>query len=624
MSESEKYRELANCIRILSAEAIEKSGSGHPGMPLGMADAFTMLAFKFLKFDPQNPRHPNRDRLVLSAGHGSMLLYSFYYLAGFIDFDIEDIKNFRQLDSKTAGHPEYGNYPAIETTTGPLGQGFGNAVGMAIAAKKNGLEHKIYCIAGDGCLMEGISYEAASIAGHLKLDNLIIIFDDNNITIDGNTDLTISEKQADKFTSMGWNAIAIDGHDFSQIEQAFGKSQNQNKPTIILCKTTIGYGCNDKANKASSHGSPLGKEEMKALRYNLNWSEQEFNIPKNLLDMWRNISGLEAVSTEVINATNRRLDISNLFSDNDHPAEATRSSSGKILSKIMNQNDDIICGSADLSGSNNVRTDSAKTISATNYQGNFIHYGTREAAMGAIMNGLALENFIPVGGTFLVFSDYMKPSIRLAALMNLKVIYVFTHDSIGVGEDGPTHQPIEHLVSLRAIPNLLVMRPADFAETSACWQVALENNGPSALILTRQKLPQLANSSDNCKKGAYTLCNTDNYDLTIYATGSEVATALECAKILEQNNLVARIISVTSFELFFAQEASYIDSILSNNKPKFAIEAACSMGWHKFIGDNGAFFGLDHFGKSAPSNDLFNHFGLTADIISQKILDKIN
>jgi transketolase len=637
-------RKLSNCIRILSADSVEKASSGHPGLPMGFADVMTILAFEFLKFDPVNPRNPNRDRLVLSAGHGSMLLYAFYYLAGYKDFTLDDIKNFRQLHSKTPGHPEYGIYEAVETSTGPLGQGFANSVGMAIAAKKSSATHKIYTIVGDGCLMEGISYEAASLAGHLCLNNMIVLFDDNQITIDGATSLAVSEDHIKKFQALGWETQSVDGHDFDAIHQALTEAQKSTKPHFIACRTQIAYGAPTKAGSESAHGAPLGAKEIEGLRKKLEWRDEPFFIPEDLLKVWRNCySRSNCYSREGGNPVlttpqaHHFLDPRLRGDDNSvvtKPPEPTRVSSGKILAELIAKNSSIIAGSADLSMSNNLKSANCKAITKNDYSGNFIHYGVREAAMGAIMNGLAIEGYIPVGGTFLVFSDYMRPSIRLSALMGLKVIYVMTHDSIGVGEDGPTHQPIEHLASLRAIPNLVVMRPADYVETLECWQVATDRDGPSMLILTRQNVEQfsshlmrgsheghetLASSAREASRGAYIIKDHPTPDATIFASGSEVGIAMKVSDLLPN----IRVVSIPSFELLFEQPKEYIESLLSGYDLKVGIEAASSFGWERIVGRDGLFFGIDSFGASAPAKDLYALYGLTPEAIGVKIKERL-
>lgn len=657
------YIDLSNSIRIIAADAIERANSGHPGMPLGMADVMTVLAVDFLQFNPSDPKWPNRDRLILSAGHGSMLLYAFYYLTGYRNFTLNDVRNFRQLNSKAPGHPEYGAYEAIETTTGPLGQGLANAVGMAIAEKKYKeklgpelIDYKIYCIVGDGCLMEGISYEAASLAGHLGLNNLVVLFDDNRISIDGRTKLAVSENHLDKFISLGWNVSSIDGHDFDQINAALLKAQNSNRPSFISCRTLIGKGCKTKVDSELCHGAPLGKNEVSSLKEKLGFAQQEFDIPLQLLEIWRhawmrnkeNYDSWQSIGSNFVPEQVFDFSISD-FEISGKP-ESTRVSSGKFIEKLLETNqqnfsiaDKMVFGSADLSLSNNIKNKESAVISKNDFRGNFIHYGVREHAMAGIMNGLAISGFLPVGGTFFVFSDYMKPAIRLAAMMKLQVIYVMTHDSIGVGEDGPTHQPVEHLAAMRAAPNLLVLRPADALETRECWQIALEHKtGPSMLVLTRQNVPQLRkdleihsyNSSDEINedrmnlssKGAYVISPFDtnsqianDYALTIFASGSELSIALEVADILNHNNMVTRVVSIPSFELFFKQDPEYIKS-LTNSPLKVAIEAGSSFGWHKIIGENGLFFGVEEFGLSAPSEQLYKYFGLDTKTIAEVIM----
>ncbi|WP_341756051.1 MULTISPECIES: transketolase [unclassified Candidatus Tisiphia] len=647
---SEEYCKLSNCIRILASDSIEYAKSGHPGMVLGMADVMTMLVFNFLKFNPNDPTWFNRDRLVLSAGHGSMLLYSFYYLTNYKNFHLEDLKQFRKLHSKTPGHPEYGAYEAIEATTGPLGQGFGISVGMAIAQKKYQQKlgkklstHKIYCIIGDGCLMEGISYEAASLAGHLGLNNLIVLFDDNKISIDGPTDLTVSENHLQKFAAMGWNTESIDGHDFEQINASLIKAQNSDKPYFIACRTLIGKGSINKVNSNTAHGSPLGKDEVKLLKENLGFNDQEFNIPAELKEIWgtawlrnqvsynnwqENFANITQEQKAYLNKAN--IDCS--FLDNipiPQEDEATRCLSGRVIEYLSKLSDKIIFGSADLSLSNNIKNTFSRVINRDDFSGNYIHYGVRENVMGAIMNGLALSGFLPVGATFLVFSDYMKPTIRLSSIMQQQVIYIMTHDSIGVGEDGPTHQPIEHLASFRSLPNMMVFRPADYLETTESWRIALSNKDrPSIIALTRQPVSQIVSriiSQNLCSKGGYMLSGNDQQivDIAIFATGSELSIALEVKDILSKNGFSTNVISILCFELFFQQQPSYIQNILSNAKLKVAIEAATSFGWHRIIGENGMFFGMEQFGLSAPSTDLYSYFGLTASNISEKIMTKI-
>lgn len=663
------YQQLSNCLRALAADSIQKAGSGHPGMVLGMADVMTGLVFNFLQFNPQSPTWFNRDRLVLSAGHGSMLLYAFYYLAEYTNFNLDDIKNFRQLHSKTPGHPERSAYQAIEATTGPLGQGFANSVGMAIAQKKyqhqlssSLCNYKIYCIVGDGCLMEGISYEAASLAGHLRLNNLIVLFDDNKVSIDGATNLAVSEDHLAKFQALGWNAMSIDGHDFEQINTGLQYAQNSDKPCFIGCRTLIAKGCSPKkAGRPESHSSPLGTDEISWLKNQSSLQDQEFFIPDELKALWRlaGTSGqtvynhwqqkfahaslehqlyCQAVIPLNIHLTNRPVVTEN---------QATRVSAGSIIAELMQQNDKIICGSADLSASNNLKAASSKVITADDFSGNFLHYGVREHSMAGIMNGLALSGFLPIGGTFFAFSDYMKPAIRLSAIMGLPVIYIMTHDSIGVGEDGPTHQPVEHLAAMRAMPNILVLRPADYLETFECLAIAFSRtDGPSMLVLTRQPVQQIRRP-DTCnlsRQGAYCLtpqrkilpaCKLVNEpqssdskisthsQVSIFASGSEVALAHTVQALLTEAGISTALISVPCFELFFSQSAEYIKQILNSSQLKVAIEAASSFGWHQIIGERGLFFGVEQFGLSAPAESLYQYFGLEAENITNQIKNQL-
>lgn len=645
--QNHSLQKLSYCIKALSADAVEKAQSGHPGMPLGFAQVVTSLVVEFLKFNPNDPKWFNRDRLVLSAGHGAMLLYSIFYLTGYKNFTLDDIKNFRQLNSKAAGHPEHHLFAGVETTTGPLGQGLATSVGMAIAEKKYKAElgdkicnHKIYTIVGDGCLMEGISYEAASLAGHLKLNNLIILFDDNNITIDGRADLAVSENHLQKFQALGFNTRSIDGHDCDQIRAALKEAQNSDKPSFIACKTTIGHGSLTKENSEKSHGSPLGKEEITHLKNNMSFKDEAFDIDpafkkqwaevweksKDAYHLWQdNFNKLSTKDKTYITST----EISEIQNIPDiTEAEATRVSSGKVIEALMQSNKKVICGSADLAGSNNLKNPSYKAISSKDFSGNFIHYGVRENAMAAIMNGLALSGFAPIGGTFFVFTDYMRPSVRLSALMELPVIYVMTHDSIGVGEDGPTHQPIEHLASLRAMPNIDIFRPADFVETKECYELALASkNKPSMLVLSRQSLPQIRKTSKEnlSSKGSYIISeatNISNIDVTIFASGSEVSLALEVQKHLQQHNKSIRVCSVPSTDLLYKQPKEYLAKLQGKTRLLVAIEAASSFGWHRIIGSEGLFFGIDEFGASAPSKDLFKHFGLTCEKIATEILSR--
>ena len=650
---SKQNRDLANSIRFLSIDAVEKANSGHPGLPMGMADVATILFKYYLKFNPKNPSWMNRDRFVLSAGHGSMLLYSLLYLTGYKSISLNSIKNFRQLNSICAGHPEYKPNSGIETTTGPLGQGIANAVGFALAEEilkkkfgKNIINHKTYVLAGDGCLMEGISHEALSLAGHLKLKNLIMLFDNNSISIDGPTSLAVSDNYKKRFNSYGWDFIEIDGHNEKQIIKALKKAQKAKRPTTISCKTTIGYGSPNKSGTESAHGSPLGKDEIVLVRKKLKWNYEPFKVPEKILEEWKKI-GNKGTKEEIkwkkkynrkknliektfSNNFNKIFEIEKQNVINNLETIATRKSSEKILSKLVEKNKALIGGSADLSGSNNTKTKNHKIIKPGNFTGNYIHYGVREHAMSGVMNGLALHSgLIPYGGTFLIFSDYCKPSIRLSAFMKQRVIYVMSHDSIGLGEDGPTHQPIEQLSGLRSIPNLNVFRPADTTETLECWQLALENtNTPSVIALTRQKLEQVRKEfvkENKCFKGAYELSrNNEKVDLTILASGSELTLALEVSHKLATQNTYSKVISVPCLNYFEKQSNDYKEKILNETKYKVSIEAATTDCWKKFVGNNGLCFGIDNFGKSAPYKDAFKHFGLTSDNIVKKIKEMIN
>ena len=650
---SKIHNDLANCIRFLSIDAVQKANSGHPGMPMGMADVATVLFRYFLKFNPQNPNWINRDRFVLSAGHGSMLLYSLLYLTGYKSISLNSIKKFRQLNSICAGHPEYHPKTGIETTTGPLGQGIANAVGFAIAEEvlkkklgKNLINHKTYVLAGDGCLMEGISHEAMSLAGHLKLKNLVMLFDNNNISIDGPTSLAVSDNFKKRFESYGWDYVLIDGHNENQIYRALKRVQNAKKPTVISCKAKIGFGSPNKSGRSASHGSPLGLEGIKLVRKSLKWKYKPFEIPNKLLKEWRSIGRKGQLSekkwSKLIKKQSKKLNLikKNNFKNvlnsekklaiKEPKSLATRKCSELTLSALTNSNNNLIGGSADLAGSNNTKTKKHKIITPGNFEGNYIHYGVREHAMSGVMNGIALHsNFIPYGGTFLIFSDYCKPSIRLSALMQQRVIYVMTHDSIGLGEDGPTHQPIEQLSGLRSIPNLNVFRPADRIETIECWEHALKTTKtPSVLSLTRQNLDPIRkkySSNNKCSLGAYEVLRTNKkIKLTILASGSEVNLAVEASHKLAKDKIYSKVISVPCMELFDKQSNSYKNKILNETKNKISIEAGSSDCWKKYVGENGKNFGINEFGKSAPFKEIYKFFGLTKENITSKSKNLIN
>ncbi len=652
---NKQNRDLSNAVRFLSIDAVEKAKSGHPGLPMGMADVATILFKNFLKFNPKNPYWKNRDRFVLSAGHGSMLLYSLLYLTGYKSISLKDIKNFRQLNSICAGHPEYIPNSGIETTTGPLGQGIANAVGMAIAEEilkekigKNIINHKTYVLAGDGCLMEGISHEALSLAGHLKLKNLIMLFDNNSISIDGPTSLAVSDNFKKRFESYGWDYILIDGHNEKQISKALKKVQKAKKPTVISCKTVIGFGSPNKSGTETAHGSPLGEDEIKLVRKKLKWSHPPFEVPKKILDEWRKIGSRGIKEEEKWNKKNKNKK-KNLYHLIEHSSYleyfhkekqnvidksefmATRKSSEKIIDFLTKKIPNIIGGSADLSGSNNTKTKNHQIIRPGNFKGNYIHYGVREHAMCGIMNGLALHSeLIPYGGTFLIFSDYCKPSIRLAAIMKQRVIYVMSHDSIGLGEDGPTHQPIEQLTGLRSIPNLNVFRPADTTETFECWDLATQTirDRPSIIAVSRQKVNPIRKkfAKDNkCSAGAYEVSRTKSkIDVTILATGSEVELATEVSQKLAIEKIYSKVISMPCHELFDIQKKDYKSKILNETIHKISIEASTTDYWKKYIGENGIAFGIDNFGKSAPYKEVYEHFGLTSKNIVKKVKEMVN
>ncbi len=655
--------ELANCIRFLSIDAIENAQSGHPGMPMGMADVATVLFSKFLRFDPKDPSWPDRDRFVLSAGHGSMLLYSLLYLTGYKDATLKEIKNFRKLGSKTAGHPEYHELSGIETTTGPLGQGIANSVGMAFSEKlikervgHDLIDHTIYCIAGDGCLMEGISQEAISIAGHLKLNNLIVMWDDNSISIDGEISLTSSENMQKRFESCHWDYISVDGHNHQNVEDAIAKAKTSERPVLIACKTVIGYGSPNKSGSEKVHGSPLGKDEVENVRKNLKWNYPEFEIPEDYLEAWRqigkkgkneykkwleNYESCDQSIKDFLSFKERDFDLDlarkvEKFKQQiflEKPKQATRKSSNLVLDFLTKEIPNLIGGSADLTSSVLTKTSATQSISGDDFSGRYIHYGVREHAMSAIMNGISVHSsLIPYGGTFLVFSDYLKPGIRLSALMKQQVFYIFTHDSIGLGEDGPTHQPIEHLAMLRGIPDLYVFRPADAQETLGCFEQAIKyKNGPSAMVLTRQNVEFLRthyeNSESFCSHGAYTISDTAleiEPDVVILASGSEVSIAMEAKDKLNDKGLAVRVVSIPCFELFDKQQPSYKNKVLgSKHILKVGIEAGIVQGWNKYIGDDGLFIGMTSFGASGKGDELYKHFGITSDDVAKRVVAEI-
>ena len=658
-------KDMANAIRALAMDAVQQANSGHPGLPMGAADVATVLFSQFLKFDPADPKWPDRDRFVLSAGHGSMLMYSLLYLTGYPAMTIDQIKRFRQSGSITAGHPEYGHTPGVETTTGPLGQGLANAVGMAMAERHMAavfgdaiVDHKTYVLASDGDLMEGISQEAISLAGHLKLSKLIVLFDDNGISIDGALSLSDSTDQVKRFEASGWNAVRVDGHDIKAIAAALTKAQTSDKPTLIACKTTIGFGAPTKAGKSSSHGSPLGADEIKGAREALGWNYPPFEVPNEVLSSWRaagerskgahadwnkRFAALDkAQQTEFTRRMNGDVSKPALTAAVKAVKEslaatpkeiATRTACEFALESLIPALPEMIGGSADLTGSNNTRTKSMKAQSASDFSGRFIHWGIREHGMAAAMNGMTLHGgIIPYSGTFLVFSDYCRPSIRLAALMGIRVIHVMTHDSIGLGEDGPTHQPVEHMAALRAIPNVLAFRPCDAVETVECWQLALEHNDrPSILALTRQNLPQLSSNfldKNRCAAGAYEIIPAQGNEkakakVSIFASGSEVAIAADGAKLLAAKGIAARVVSVPCFELFAAQPEAARRAVIGDAAVKIGVEAGVRQGWDAIIGNDGAFVGMNSFGASAPFKELYKKFGITAEAVADAAIKKL-
>lgn len=649
------HDQMANAIRFLSADAVQKANSGHPGMPMGMADVATVLFTKFMKFDVADAKWPDRDRFILSAGHGSMLLYSLMYLTGYQDMTIEQIKNFRQLGSITAGHPEFGHASAAETTTGPLGQGLANSVGMALSERmlaarfgSNVVDHYTYVIAGDGCLMEGISHEAISLAGHLKLGRLIVLFDDNKISIDGPTDLTVSDDQVARFAASGWDTSSVDGHDAEAVEAAIEQARLSDKPSLIACRTTIGFGAPNLAGTSKTHGAPLGDEEIAGAREALGWDAAPFEIPEDVLKVWREAGarGGEAraawLKEHASLAADRQAEFDRTMSGTlptgwesaiatvkatavkDAPKMATRKASEVVLKELTKVMPEMVGGSADLTGSNLTKVDALSPVTAEDFSGGYIYWGVREHGMASAMNGMALHGgFIPFGGTFLVFTDYCRPAIRLSALMQQRVIYVMTHDSIGLGEDGPTHQPVEHLASLRAMPNVLVMRPADVVETAECWGIAIaQSDRPSVLALSRQGLPavRLTDTADNlCAKGGYVLSEADGpRQGTIIATGSEVSLALNAQGDLKQQGVSVAVVSMPCCELFDEQDDAYRASVLGT-APRVAVEAGITYGWERYVGDGGHIVGMSSFGASAPAPELYEHFGITSEAVVDAI-----
>ena len=648
-------RQLANAIRALAMDAVQAANSGHPGMPMGMADVATVLYSDYLKFDPSDPKWADRDRFVLSAGHGSMLAYATLHLAGYARPTIDDIRNFRQLHSPCAGHPENFELEGVETTTGPLGQGLATAVGMALAERHlNSLygddlvDHRTWVIAGDGCLMEGINHEAIGLAGHLELGRMTVLWDDNKITIDGATDLSTSEDIAARYAATGWHVESCDGHDPADIRRAIDAALADRRPSLIACRTIIGFGAPNKQGTSATHGAPLGADEIAAARSELGWTAEPFDVPADIAAAWAAFGEkgkvLHSGWNNRLSSSEKKKEFEDRLSGKivpgdafkayldglvaEPPKVATRKASENTLSALTADIAALIGGSADLTGSNNTKTSSTKPLTKNDYSGRYIYYGIREFGMAAAMNGMALHGGVaPYGGTFLVFADYCRAAIRLSALQRQRVVYVMTHDSIGLGEDGPTHQPIEHLQSLRAMPNLLVMRPADAVETAECWALALaQESGPSLLALTRQNLPPLRHdvTENLCAKGGYRLREASaDRKVVLVATGSEVSLAVEIADKLEAASHGADVVSMVSTELFDEQDGAYQDAILPRDALIVSIEAGATFGWERYTGRDGLRFGIDSFGASAPIDDLYKHFGLTADAITPQILAKL-
>ncbi|QDW38220.1 transketolase [Bradyrhizobium sp. KBS0727] len=653
------HADMANAIRFLAIDAVEKAKSGHPGMPMGMADVATVLFTRFLKFDPADPAWPDRDRFVLSAGHGSMLLYALLHLTGYEGVTLEELRAFRQWGSKTPGHPEYGHTPGVETTTGPLGQGIATAVGMALAERlmharfgEDFVDHYTYVIAGDGCLMEGLSHEAISLAGHLKLNRLIVLFDDNEISIDGSTSLSCSDDQLARFAASGWSACRIDGHDPAAITAAIEQARHSDRPSLIACRTLIGFGAPNRQGTEKAHGAPLGAEEIEKTRDALNWPHAPFEVPEAVRDAWREagarghdarLAWIERTRrpqsgerSAFHDALNRNLPCGYVDAmarlrgrfGADRPDIATRQASQLVIDAIAEALPNLLGGSADLTHSNLTRAKTHQAVRSGAFAGSYVHYGVREHAMAAAMNGIALHGgFIPYGGTFLTFADYSRPAIRLAALMGVRVIHVMTHDSIGLGEDGPTHQPVEHLAALRAIPNLLVFRPGDAVETAEAWDCALRAKAsPSVLCLSRQALPVFRSAADDTNRvalGAYVVAEPEGgRDVTLIATGSEVSIALRAAKLLAADNVRAAVVSAPCFELFRRQSREYRADVLGRG-PRIGVEAAVEGEWARWLGDGGEFVGMTGFGASAPAEVLYREFGITAEAVATKALQAL-
>ena len=660
-TEAVGHGDMANAIRALAMDAVQAANSGHPGMPMGAADIATVLFGQIMKFDPAAPDWPDRDRFVLSAGHGSMLLYACLHLLGYEDMELAQLKKFRQLGSKTAGHPEYGHAAGIETTTGPLGQGLANAVGMALAERllaarfgSDLVDHYTYVLAGDGCLMEGISHEAASLAGHLRLAKLIVIFDDNGISIDGPTDLSVSDDQLARFRSYGWDVQAIDGHDHKAIAGALTAARESDRPSLIAARTVIGYGAGEgREGTAGVHGAPLKEDGVAAAREKLGWPHPPFELPEQIVQAWRAAGRRGAADRQAWQGRLSKADdklrgaferasagdlpanlpkaLGKLKSElvAEKPNKATRESSGRVLAVLSEIVPELIGGSADLTGSNNTRIGADAVVGPGNFDARYIHYGVREHGMAAAMNGMALHGgTIPYGGTFLVFSDYARPAIRLAAMMGIRSVFVMTHDSIGLGEDGPTHQPVEQLPALRAIPNLLVMRPADAVETAECWELALSHrDAPSVLVLTRQALPAVRLDDTNknlCAQGAYELIPAEGAAaVTLLACGSEVSIAVAARNILQSGGAPTRVVSMPCWRLFDQQDEDKRERILGPGTVRIGIEAALGMGWERYLGSNGGFVGMTGFGASAPYKDLYKHFGITAEAVAELAREKL-